>query len=165
MENSFAATYKKTRGDDGRVAISFEQSRFYPQAVGTAFVFASMLVFLPASCTVGFMTVGTRSNDIPAIQIGLMMSVLIGVFWILFIKTRRAVITVHPEKGVEFSGHTLPFKDIDRLGITTKSNSKKSWAYIFAESGGKEIQITKWMDEAQARAINSEITSLSGRFA
>lgn len=163
MENSFAATYKKASGDDGRVAISFEQSRFYPQTVGTAFVLASMLVFLPASCTVGFMLVGPRSTDIPAVQIGLLMSVFIGLFWILFIKTRRAAIIVHPEKGVELSGRTLPFKDIDRIGITTKSNSKKSWAYIFAESGGKEIQITKWMDEAQARAINGEITALSGR--
>lgn len=162
MENSFGALYKKTQVDDGSTELSFEQSRFFPQAVATAGVFATMLVFLPVSCTTGFAMIPKHSNDVPVVQIGLMMAVLLGLFWFFLVKTQAATVTVKHNVGIAFDGNTLPFADIKILGLTTKSNSKKTWAYVFAESGGREIAITKWMDEAQARAIKNEIKGMAG---
>jgi hypothetical protein len=163
MESSFGAKYQTTKGDDGSIALSFEQIRYYPQSLANVFVLVGMFLIVPASCTGSMLLQSKNNNDLPIVPMVLIASFLVGIFWLLFIKSVPSTIKIYPDVGVEFDGKSLPFNDIESLGIVTKSNSSKTWGYVVANSGGQEIALTKWMDEALARSLQSQIVATSGR--
>ena len=161
MKNSFTPNYQRSIGPDNSTVLSFDERHFWPESVSVGWIFFTVFIFAPTSC-VGS-AVLTSKQDI-SMAIGL--SILVGlwaIYWRLT-KSRPNTVTVYPDSGIQFDGKTLPFDVVQLLGITTKTTKLgKAWAYVHAESGGREIRLTKWMTETQARALSQEIQDLSSR--
>lgn len=88
------------------------------------------------------------------------------------ISDKPASLTVIPNEGIRWGGNQLAFSDIKQIGVA-KLSSKQSkhdssgstvWVtgYVYAKSGGREIQLTLHMPVARAEAVRDAIFDCSG---
>lgn len=169
MESSFTKGYDKKVAPDGSIELNFETLRFGAHS-GLGVIL--LLVMLPASCAVTSPVV-IIFNDAHAsrqsFQSGIMALWIVCTFALWFFSVYKlqrvqSVLKIKPAEGVIFLGSQLPFADIQAIGTynETTTNNAKGTAYVFANSHGRQIKLTKYMPLELAEAIANEIKQASG---
>ncbi|MCY1243559.1 hypothetical protein D9M72_565780 [compost metagenome] len=92
------------------------------------------------------------------------ISMVLLYFAIKAILKTTGTLKILPDVGLSFDGKNLPYKDIDDIGTANEiaANNPKGTAYVYANTHGQQIQITKYVPLHLAEAIANEIRAASG---
>jgi hypothetical protein len=165
MESSFKKSYQKTMNPDGSFELAFKSKRLNPRTaagVGMLIVFA----MLPASCAVTLpvaMLFGT-GRDFMSVPVWIALTLItFGIGCYMIANTSSKVVVV-PNKGLVFKGKNLPFSDIQNIGTihTPALGNSKGSAYVYAESFGTQVNISKYITLSLADSLVAEIKESSG---
>jgi hypothetical protein len=167
MESSFKKGYEKNVLPDGSVELNYKAKRISPSVMASAGVLAIFILF-PASCavTLPFAAMFNDANQsLGQTSKGLWMTLALVLYIVIlyFFVNTKATLTIKPNEGLLFLGKQLPFSEIQNMGTIDHPNarSKAGAAFVYAESHGKQINITKYIPLSLAEAIEVEIKSVS----
>lgn len=158
MQNSFAKTYEKVVNEDGSVTITVKGRRYSAHNVQSAV--AIFCVALPVALIFGVFAL----LEIFQVRDGSMLFLIAAALWVAIVVKvahKSALVKVIPNSGLIFDGNQVPFSDIDNIGtslLTTSADAKGS-SYVFVHTQGREVRVTPFLDDAQARAVCREIIS------
>lgn len=154
MKNSFSSSYKTTTELDGSVKITYRASILLsPNLQQLAIVLS-----LPFALFIILFSMAASHNS----TVGNIGLVVIAVLVFRFLFGRNYSVVVKPGQGLVIGKKHLPFSDIDSFGVTTVSSSGRQSGYVYAESRGREISITKFVELATANALSREIKNYAG---
>jgi hypothetical protein len=165
MESSFKKGYDKTVNADGSFDLTFKSKRF---GAKTAKSFALLGVFglLPASCAVTspMVLAFSKSNNSTAVITWLIVAFALWFFIMNFAANLKTTILVKPNAGLVVNGKNLPFKEIDQIGTINYpgAESDKIAAFVYADTHGTQVKISKYITLSLAEAIAKEIKEASG---
>ena len=168
MKSSFTKGYEKDLLDDGSIVLKYKAKRMSPAAMASAGTLA-LIVLFPVSCAVT-LPVAAIFNGLRQ-DLGdtnkLLWTTLALIFFtviLYFLVNTKATLTIKPYEGLIFMGKRLPFSDFQNLGTIDHPNarSKAGAAFVYAESHGKQIAVTKYIPLALADNFAKEIKSVSG---
>lgn len=162
MESSFKKGYEKTINADGSFELKFPSKRFAPMTSGAAMLLGLFILF-PASCAATF-PVASMFVDIKNLAEGSLLTWNILAFIVYFLALHffyntKSKILVKPNSGVVFNGKQLPFKEIQSLGTIDHPNAqnKKGSAFVYADTHGTQVMLTKYISLSLAEAVEQEI--------
>ncbi|QNP48351.1 hypothetical protein [Diaphorobacter aerolatus] len=162
MKSSFKGEYDTSNNPDGSVDISFKQELFGP-GVWWLIIILGTFTLMPAGCAVGS---GFNSDNIkgPAPFVMTFLFYFGGIVLITFLTKVKATIKVVPNVGLQWSGKSYPFSDLESIGVDTRvmGNGGKTWSRVYIKGKGRKIYITKQMREPLAEGIKGEIQNVSG---
>lgn len=156
MESTINQSYAKTNLENGEVAITYNYITFTNIIVWVAGAFIIgaisanthyLLLFGFIELTSGFFTL-LGFVGVPAWIVG---------YWI-YIKYQREHIFVVPNVGLRLGNNQLPFNQMDSIGVVQINNG----GYVYADSQGTRVKLTKTIKKPIANAIDHEIRKLSG---
>ncbi|MBD9581185.1 hypothetical protein IB269_07350 [Delftia sp. DLF01] len=165
MESSFKKGYEKNVNSDGSFELSFKSKRF---GAKTAKSFALLGVFalLPASCAVTSPMVLAfgKSNNSTAVITWLVVAFALWFFVMNFAANLKTTILVKPNSGLVVNGKNLPFKEIGQIGTINYpgAESDKIAAFVYADTHGTQVNISKYITLSLAEAIVKELKDASG---
>ena len=74
-----------------------------------------------------------------------------------YLKSRKEKIFVIPRVGIKFGKDQLPFNEMNKIGVKFQNN----FARVYAVSNGTEVNLTSWVQEELANALQKEIMTTS----
>lgn len=168
MENSFKPGYDKQTKADGSIELTFKAKRLSPQAAvgfGTVLLFA----MFPVSCAMTlpvagmFIPKGKPLGDV-SLMLWLSMTIVVYAVILWLIVNTRSTVVIKPKEGLMFAGKTLPYQDIKQIGTIHHPNArdKNGAAFVYADTQGSQVQITKYIPLALAEAVAEELKLHSG---
>lgn len=165
MQSSFKKSYEKNVLPDGSFELEFKSKRLNPR---TAASFGTLIVLamMPASCAVTLpvaMLFGPR-GEMFSVPAWLVMSFIVYGVACFMIANSSSKLVVIPNQGIVVNGKKLPFSDIQNIGtihIPSLGNSKGS-AFVYAETFGTQVNLSKFITLSLADSIVAEIKSVSG---
>jgi len=168
MQSSFTKGYEKEVQSDGSIVLKYKAKRMSPSAMAGAGMLAILILF-PTSCAVT-LPVAAMFNDArqslgqTSKGLWLTLAVLLYIVILYFLVNTKATLTVMPHKGLLFAGKQLPFSELQNIGTIDHPNAKlkAGAAFVYAESHGKQIAVTKYIPLSLAAAIVEDIKSGSG---
>ncbi|MBH9685120.1 hypothetical protein [Burkholderia cepacia] len=149
MESTFSAEYQTTRQADGSLLISYRSKAYHAPGF-----MAQIALLIPLAL---FYLVLTAAALYSAPIFGVIMLGLFIWFLVVIVRGISRSVTVIPQQGIMWSNKQLPFRDINRFGITRVTTNRGQSGYVFAESQGREIIITRHISMSLANAICEEI--------
>lgn len=156
MQNTIKREYERTVQEDGSIDLSFNALRYLDNATN---FFLLILLLAFAGVILGAIAPNIHS---PGGMLFLWAVVIGG-----FVYTGRSalrhtqIIKIHPNKGIEFRGESIPFSEIQTIGLLTTKGTANSLGYLYVESNGKQVKVTK-AKESLANALKLEIQNSSG---
>lgn len=170
MESSFTKGYDKTVNADGSIDLNFKSEKIGAHS-GSGF--ASILVFamFPVSCAVTspvlFPFYDSRAKDslsLGALLFWVACAVGLWVWSVRKFNISKTTLLIKPKEGLIFGGKQLPFSEIQSIGTMNETTGRnaKGTAYVYANSHGQHIKVTRYVPLALADAISEEIKSSSG---
>lgn len=78
-------------------------------------------------------------------------------FFAFVARGNSRALTIIPQQGIKWGNKQLPFRDVNRFGITRVTTGIGQSGYVYAESQGREIMITPHIPISLANAISEEI--------
>ncbi|WP_440532081.1 hypothetical protein [Variovorax sp. YR566] len=164
METSFAKGYEKQYGANGTVEISYKAERWGSHKGAGAFGFLIFLILVPASCAVSSPILLLAKSEKLFFVAWPLASMLLLYFAIKQILKTTGTLKITPNVGLSFDGKNLPYQDIDDLGTAneTAASNPKGTAYVYANTHGQQVKITKYVPLHLAEAIANEIRAASG---
>lgn len=170
MESSFKKGYEKNVNADGSFELSFKSRRLGPQAsasIGALLAFAVLGVSCAATYPVASIF-SPRSRYSSGVEINMFLwnglaAVLMFALLYLILYGKTSIL-VKPNIGLVVGGKNLPFKDINQIGTIDhpSATNKKSAAFVYADTQGTQVQVSKYISRSLAEAIASEIKQASG---
>lgn len=168
MESSFKKGYDKKVNADGSFELSFKSRRLSPQAsvsIGTLL----MIVLFPASCAATLPVAGMflkPRQDLADVNKFLWIALSLTLFALLLylIVYGKTKILVRPNVGLVVGGKNLPYKEINQIGTIDHPNAtnKNGAAFVYADTHGTQVKVSKYIPLALAEAIAEEIKAASG---
>ncbi len=165
MESSFKKGYDKTVNADGSFELTFKSKRF---GAKTAKSFALLGVFalFPASCAITspMVLAFDKSNSNTGVVIWFFVAFALWFFVMHFTANLKTTILVKPNSGLVVNGKNLPFKEIDQIGTINYpgAESDKIAAFVYADTHGTQVKISKYITLSLAEAVVREIKEASG---
>lgn len=156
MKSTIKQSYAKTNLANGDVALTYRY-----------ITLTNIMVWILGAFLIGAISANTRYyllfDTIELTNIFFSLLGFVGVpVWIagyyIYIKLQREHIFVTPNVGVRFGRNTLPFKDISTIGVYQRGNG----GYVFADTQGTRVKISKMIEKATANSLDYEIRQLSG---
>ena len=141
MESTINKSYAKTKLANGEVSIAYN------------YIALSNIIILVFGA---FIIAAISANIYPPLMF-LSVPAWIAGYWV-YIKSQRECIFIVPNVGLKFGKDQLPFNQISSIGVYQLNNS----GYVYAESQGTRVKVTKKIKAATANAIDFEIRQLSG---
>ena len=165
MESSFKKGYDKNVNSDGSFELSFKSKRFGAKSA-QSIMLLSIFALLPASCTVTspMLLAFDRSNNTMAVIFWVIIAFSLWYFVIDKIANTRTKILVKPNIGIVFNHKNLPFKEINQIGTISYPGaaSEKLAAFVYADTHGTQVNISRFINLALAEAVANEIKQSSG---
>lgn len=168
MESSFKKGYDKKVNADGSFELSFKSRRLSPQAsasIGALLIF----VLYPASCAVTLPVAGmflSPRQDLGDVNkfLWIALASTLFVFLLFLIVYGKTKILVKPNLGLVVDGKNLPYKEIKQVGTVNHPNAtnKKGAAFVYADTHGTQVKLSKYIPLELAEAIAEEIKEASG---
>jgi len=160
MKSTFKKDYQRIERSDGVIALRFRDDRINTSAA-SAFIGIAVLFFICIAGAVAVMISIESNREMPWPVV-----MLIALGLILFVKllsNRKRTISITPFAGMSWSRQSLPFSDMDSVGIETHGDGDGFSSFLYVETGGRKVKLTRFMPAARAQAIRQEIKSLSGQ--
>lgn len=151
MESTFSAQYQATRQADGSLHISYRAKSYHMPG----FMQQMAILILPGLFYVCFTAMALHVAPV----LGIVMLALLVAFVVVIVRGIARSVTVLPGQGIAWGNNRLPFRDISDFGVMKVSTHYGESGYVFAESRGREIPITRHIPMALASAIRDEIQS------
>ena len=168
MKSSVKRTYDRTVSPDGAVTLEYKGSRLNAHQVAGSGVFGVALLvgglYWTAYLANSFESSFGMFGVIIAVIIGLastiyVFKILLGRRKYQIILTNEGIIFPRASYG-SWTGQ-LAFSDIDQLGVSSHSSTGTKGFYssanVYAASGGTEVNISRFIDQALADALIKEI--------
>lgn len=149
MESTFSAEYTTARQADGSLLISYRTKAYHAPGF-----MAQIALLIPLAL---FYLALSAAALYSAPLFGVIMLGLFIWFLVIIVRGISRSITVIPQQGIMWSKKQLPFRYINRFGITRVTTNRGQSGYVFAESQGREIIITRHIPLSLANAICEEI--------
>lgn len=169
MESTFKKEYEVQNLADGSMELSFTENRVgvhqstaLVKLLTIALLFASFFGALALTYLITRVT-GEDNFGTKFLMSGLvMLAILFLLLKKLFIRKGNILVT---NQGLIFDNSLsgkmqLAFKDVTEWGIrfeSSQGNSHVKTAYLYAQAGGKEFKMTKYLSPALANGLNEEI--------
>lgn len=168
MESSFKKGYEKNVLPDGSVELNYKAKRMSPSMMAGAGMLAILILF-PASCAVT-LPVAAMFNDAreslgqTSKGLWLTLAVILYTLMLYFLVNTKATLVIKPNQGLLFKGKQLPFSAIQNVGTIDHPNAKikAGAAFVYADSHGTKIEVTKFIPLALAKTFVEEIKASSG---
>jgi hypothetical protein len=164
MESSFAKGYEKQYGANGTLDISYKAERWGSHKGAGAFGILLLLVLVPASCAISSPILLLAKSEKIFFLAWPMASMLLLYFAIKRILKTTGTLKITPNVGLSFDGKDLPYQDIDDIGTANEiaAGNPSGTAYVYANTHGQQVKITRYVPLPLAEAIANEIRAASG---
>lgn len=163
MESSFEKGYARSINADGSIVLTYKAHR-----VGAHFQGAAIVLSMSCWAVLTFLVIGASLKVVGSASTNVFVCAVIA-FVLTMVLGRKLVnvtskMMIKPGEGIIFDGKQLPFSDMHRLGTSHETTLKNAngTAYVYAESYGKEIRLTKNISVSLAKALSDEIKQASG---
>ena len=156
MKNTIKRDYERTVLEDGSIDLTFKASRFLDAGTNTIVIGIWGVVV-----TMLLMAISPKIKSVEGFFFFLAVMAGGSIYTLISIVREMQVIKIHPNKGIEFRGESLPFSDILNIGMTTRTNKSNGPATLYVESNGKQVKVAQ-CKESLANALKNEIKNSSG---
>lgn len=170
MESSFKKSYQKIVNVDGSIKLTFKSSTVGARAF-SGFFTAAVALF-PVSCIVTspvvipFYDKAAIRESFPTGLTILWFACAFSLwFWGIYkYRFRMTSVVIKPGEGLIFNGKNLPFSDIKNISTFNEntSNSAMDTTYVYADTHGQKVKVTKYISDELADTLVKEIIQSSG---
>ena len=166
MESSFKKGYDKTVNADGSFELSFKSERVSAKSA-SGFALLMIIILFPTSCAVTLPVAHMfSSGDWAQVSKPLWASLALILYIVVlyYITKSKTKISVKPDIGIIINGKNLPFKEISQIGTISYpgASSKKNAAFVYADTHGTQVKLSKYIPLELAEAIVNELKAASG---
>jgi hypothetical protein len=162
MQSSFSRAYDRQVDAKGFITINYQAQRF--GARGTFWAGWLMLwAGIPASCalTSPIVLLTSKRNEMITYPLWMLAASLILIFVSKKCVKTVSALEIQPNVGLVFEGKQLPYSEIDDIGTASDAQAK---SYVYANTNGREVKITKYVPIELADAIKKEIMQEGGHW-
>lgn len=179
MKSSIEKKYQRTILPDGSLELTFTEGRVGAHHGADLARLIPLYCFVTLVLWIGSMFVIVAALDLvgirPDMGTALVLALVVPIAAIVFVVKNRkksgsrilvkkdGIIFTRPSKAT-FGGKPmqLAFEDIDSLGIKTETSSGGNAGYLeacylYADAGGQEIRLTRYLERALANSLQKEI--------
>lgn len=155
MKNTIKREYERTVLEDGSIDLSFDAPRYLDNATNYL-----MIILVMAGFGLILGTFIPKINSAGGLLFLWVVAFGAFVYAIRSILRHIQVIKIHPGKGIEFRGESIPFSDIDVVGVLSPKGATNGISWLILETNGKQVKIAA-VKNSLASALKSEIMSSS----